>query len=212
MSSASLDPVGSVDTTNSTTAKAPQGEGGLRTPSPTPGPSLGRVEANNSRKDAENQTSTTSRNPQDEAANNGNTPNEKVNKEINRILKCKSYVELLRVPPNATEKRVILAWRELGCLIHPKYANHENATAAYERFLELKTAARGMGLDETDQDDVDSWDGESEFDPPTARGEDSRMDEDDNPIPPERVVKLYEEATPSLHVLAGNPHDLAARE
>lgn len=132
MSSTSLNPVESVHTTGPATAKAPLGEGGLRTPSPTPGRSLGGIEADNARKDAENQASTASHNSQNEAASNSNTPSEEVNKEIKRILGCNNYAELLGVTLNAPEEQVILAWRKLGCMIHPEYTNHENAVAAYE--------------------------------------------------------------------------------
>lgn len=68
-----------------------------------------------------------------------------------------------------------------------------------------------MGLNEVDQADVDDWDGESEFDAPEITGQQRKMDEDEVPVPPERVLKLYEEATHSLYALGVNTQDLAAR-
>ncbi|KAH7137545.1 hypothetical protein EDB81DRAFT_656351 [Dactylonectria macrodidyma] len=180
-------PVESVHTTGPATAKTPQGGGGLRTPSPTPGLELERIKAEKARKATE---------------------------EIKRILECEDPAEILKLPKpiegqDADELEVILAWREIGCMIHPDHTEHKDATTAYKK---LQTAAKEMGLDATDQEDVDSWDGKAEFDPPTTSGQQRHMDEDEVPQPPARVLELYTKATPLLYALGENPHDPAAHE
>lgn len=59
-----------------------------------------------------------------------------------------------------------------------------------------------MGLDDLEIDEVYYWDGEEHFD---GSEPDTPMSGDAVPIPPQRVMNIYEEATPVLYRLGQDP-------
>ncbi|KAK3934725.1 hypothetical protein QBC46DRAFT_425994 [Diplogelasinospora grovesii] len=120
---------------------------------------------------------------------------------IERIMECgeaSPNEEILGVAPDATKQDKLAAWRTLGCLIHPYYARQRNAEAAFER---LKDAVE-KDLDEDDIAHVVNWDGEDDLSKDRFNKEDPNV-----PEPPERVTRIYNNATPSLRNLSADPDD-----
>ncbi|KAM0341183.1 hypothetical protein ACHAPU_010113 [Fusarium lateritium] len=130
--------------------------------------------------------------------------NDKISVEIERIMRCfdSSYAEILGVKPNSPEKEMVAAWRHLRCMLHPKFTEHPKAKAAFEK---LCSAARKMGLDDLDIEEVWLWDGDEQFD--ASESDTTPMDEDAVPNPPQRVTNIYDEATPFLYRLGEDPSD-----
>ncbi|RSL81532.1 hypothetical protein CEP52_017173 [Fusarium oligoseptatum] len=182
---------------------------GLATPEATPAVEDGRIAADKERMAAamrqllepSSSSSAETREQVTDAADNN--ANDEIDVEIKRIMRCfdSSYAEILGVNPNSPEKEVVAAWRHLGCMLHPKFVKHPNVEAAFKK---LRAAARKMGLDDLDIDEVMYWDGEEQFD---ASEPDTAMDEDAIPIPPQRVTNVYGEATPLLYRLGQDPSD-----
>ncbi|RSL52056.1 hypothetical protein CEP51_015116 [Fusarium floridanum] len=195
--------------TTDVNAKVSQNSFGLATPEATPAVEDGRIAADKERMAAamrqllepSSSSSAETREQVTDAADNN--ANDEIDVEIKRIMHCfdSSYAEILGVNPNSPEKEVVAAWRHLGCMLHPKFVKHPNVEAAFKK---LRTAARKMGLDDLDIDEVMYWDGEEQFD---ASEPDTAMDEDAIPIPPQRVTNVYGEATPLLYRLGQDPSD-----
>ncbi|KAK3935216.1 hypothetical protein QBC46DRAFT_413242 [Diplogelasinospora grovesii] len=106
--------------------------------------------------------------------------------------------EILGVAPDATKQDKLAAWRTLGCLIHLDYAKQKNAEVAFKR---LKDAAE-IDLDKDDIAHVVNWDGEDDLNEDRMNKEDTNV-----PEPPERVTRIYKNATPSLRNLSADPND-----
>ncbi|KAH6986749.1 hypothetical protein EDB80DRAFT_690881 [Ilyonectria destructans] len=135
------------------------------------------------------------------SVSDANARSGEVNVEIERIMRYldSSHAEILGVSPNSPEKEVVASWRHLGCMMHPRLVSHPNAEAAFKK---LRTAARKLGLDDLEIDEVYYWDGEEHFD---GSGPGTAMSEDAVPIPPQRVMNIYEEATPVPYRLGQDP-------
>ncbi|KAF5697235.1 hypothetical protein FMUND_15486 [Fusarium mundagurra] len=185
--------------------------GGLATPEPTPEVDSGRVAADEQRlaaassellrhasPDVTGNQSTLS------ATEESTTQDDESTAEINRVMQCldSQYAEILAIPPSSAQKNVLTAWRHLGCMVHPRFNSHANASIAFKK---LRNAARNLGLDDLDIDEVWYWDGEEKLDAPEL-DEDTPMSEDAIPMPPARVTKIYETASPLLGKLVKDPH------
>ncbi|KAK1656996.1 hypothetical protein BDP55DRAFT_596735 [Colletotrichum godetiae] len=127
--------------------------------------------------------------------------------QIQRILGCAddSYAEILEVRPDATEKETAIAWRRLGCLLHASVTDHQNADKAFHK---LHVAAQELSVNHLEIDEVVNWDGEKLPD----LEDESPMEVDPIPVPPQAVRDIFDKATPSLHRLRGNPDDPVARK
>ncbi|KXX74521.1 Chaperone protein DnaJ [Madurella mycetomatis] len=133
---------------------------------------------------------------------------EETKQAIDRILKCpkKSYAEILGVPQNAENASVLNAWRQLGCLIHP-YMKDKNGGQAFCRLID---AAKELGVDLLDIDEVLFWDGKEDLN--QSDQDESPATEAEVPKPPDRVTKIYKDATPYVRQLASDPEDKTALE
>ncbi|KAF4465066.1 domain-containing [Fusarium albosuccineum] len=169
-------------------AKVSQNSFGLATPEATPAVEDGRIAADKERMAAamrqlpEISSSKPAEIKEQVSGAADNHANDEIDVEIKRIMRCfdSSYAEILGISPNSPEKEVLAAWRHLGCMLHPKFIKHPNAEAVFKK---LRSAARKMGLDDLDIDEVMYWDGEEQFD---ASEPDTAIDEDTIPIPPQR--------------------------
>lgn len=72
-------------------------------------------------------------------------------------------------------------------------------------------AARRMGIDDLEINEVYYWDGDENLET-SEEDVDTPMSEDEVPEPPERVTKIYQEATPSVRELGRDPSSKAASE
>ncbi|KAK1989751.1 hypothetical protein LX36DRAFT_549155, partial [Colletotrichum falcatum] len=131
-----------------------------------------------------------------------------VDMETKRILACSdtSYAEILRVKPDSSEREKALAWRHLGCLLHPKSTYHDAAA-----FQKLRTAAVNLipgveGEIALEIVELDRWDGQEPLPP---LDDEDKMDTTGapNPVPSALVIDIYNKATPALYRLGVDSTD-----
>ncbi|KAL1898085.1 hypothetical protein Cpir12675_002033 [Ceratocystis pirilliformis] len=187
-------------------AKDSRGSLGLVTPESTPEVEYGRIKADQERmaaamrqllEAASASPANTSNKEAIRAVSDANAQSEDVKTEIERILRCldSSYTDILGISPNFPEKKVVAAWRHLGCLLHPRFLKHPGADAAFKK---LQTAARKLGLSDLDIDEVYYWNGEKRFDTsePSTRANKNAVS-----VPSQRVADIYQDSMPVLHRL-----------
>ncbi|OAQ59739.1 C2 domain-containing protein [Pochonia chlamydosporia 170] len=190
---------------NTTTdgGKKSQPQGGLPTPETTPEPDVARTEADKARREKE------------------------VEDEIKRIIGSNSDTIILGVEASSSENDRIRAWQKLGCKIHPDYCGYTDKGKSEKERLEYKIINKkafnklAKAAEELDVEDrwisqVNLWDGTKDLLAESldddggseASGDpDSEMNEDPIAEPPERVIQIYEQATPFVQKLAEDPND-----
>ncbi|KAK2051944.1 hypothetical protein LY76DRAFT_672935 [Colletotrichum caudatum] len=197
------------------------GASGLMTPKPSEEPEDNRPKAGQEKSDApqvnvkreDDGANTGQENEADGAANDADARLGEAAMETKRILACSdtSYAEILAVKPDSSEREKVVAWRRLGCLLHPKSTYHDAAA-----FKKLRIAAENLipgAADATalEIEEVEGWDGKEDLprldDEKDADG-DTKMDGNDSiPAPSALVIEFHNKASPALHRLREDPTD-----
>ncbi|KDN68706.1 hypothetical protein CSUB01_11678 [Colletotrichum sublineola] len=151
----------------------------------------------------------TKENKADGAASDADArPGEEADMEAKRILACSdtSYAEILRVKPDSSEREKVLAWRRLGCLLHPESTYHDAAAFQKLRIAAVNLIPGVEGEVALEIEEVDQWDGKEDL---ALLDDEDKMDTTGapDPVPSALVIDIYNKATPALYRLGADSTD-----